>query len=311
MNGDGREAALSQQLVESNCPLHRLHEGHNLVEFWSIHKIAELSVLVFFSQLRIILEKTVQRKFGLFVHSDLMRVRNELLAKTSGLRGHRCAEHHHLLLFWRLDEDLSHVFPHIQLVQALATFIEHKLRQLIKLQILVPQARPGVPIKTCGLLSISRSFAMVTPSQHLHGGQLFPMLLIVAGNGTSPRGHGKPRSASCPGCLHRIDDHRLRSTSRHSHAVDRVGCTRKVHCRTIAKDVVTLSWCVRSIHLAVQAFIIWLPSQKINELQCCRGNVHLCVPPLSGAMRDRRATCLLHTRYRNTTLSPNMTVGVK
>ena len=89
-------------------------------------------------------------KFGLFVNSDLVRVRRELLATTSGLRGHRCAEHHHLLPFGRLDEDLSHVFLHIQLVQALVTFIEHKLQQLIKLQILVSQARPGVPIKTCG-----------------------------------------------------------------------------------------------------------------------------------------------------------------
>ena len=94
-----------------------------------------------------------------------LRVRSELLAKTSGLRVHRCGEHHHVLLFGRFDEDLSPVFPHIQLVQALVTFMEHQLRQLIKLQILVPQARPGVPIKTYGLLSLSmsRSFAMGTP----------------------------------------------------------------------------------------------------------------------------------------------------
>ena len=92
----------------------------------------------------------MQSKFGLFVRSDLVRVRNELLAKTSSLRSHRCAEPHPLLPFGRLDEDLSHVFPHIQLVQALVTFIEHKLRQLIKLQILVPQTRPGVPIKSGG-----------------------------------------------------------------------------------------------------------------------------------------------------------------
>ena len=92
----------------------------------------------------------MQSKCGPFVDSDLVRVRHELLAKASGLRGRRCVEHHHLLLFGRLDEDVLHVFPHIQLVQALVTFIDHKLRQLIKLQILVPQTRPGVPIKTCG-----------------------------------------------------------------------------------------------------------------------------------------------------------------
>ena len=96
MNGNGREAALDQQLVESDRSLHRLHEDHNLVEFQSIQKIVELSVLLFFSQLRIVLEKTVQGEFGLFVDSDLVRVRHELLAKNSGLRSHRCAEHHHL-----------------------------------------------------------------------------------------------------------------------------------------------------------------------------------------------------------------------
>ena len=55
---------------------------------------------------------------------------------------------------------------------------------------------------------------------------------------------------------------------------------------------------LRSIHFVVQAFVIWLPFQKINELQCCCGDVHLCVPHLSGAMRDGRATCRLHTRYQ-------------
>ena len=152
-NADARNPHVQRrvlQLVESNRSLHGLHEDHSMVEFQNIHKIVELSVPLFFSQLRIILEKTVRSKFGLFVNSDLVRVRNELFAKTSGLRSHRCAEHHPLLFFGRLDEDLSHVFPHIQHVQALVTFIEHKLRQLIKLQILVPQARPVVPIKTCG-----------------------------------------------------------------------------------------------------------------------------------------------------------------
>ena len=34
-------------LVESDLSLHRLHEDHNLFEFQSIHKIVELSVLLF------------------------------------------------------------------------------------------------------------------------------------------------------------------------------------------------------------------------------------------------------------------------
>ena len=49
------------QLVESDRSLHRLHEDDNLLEFQSIHKMVELSVLLFFSQLRIILEKTLRQ----------------------------------------------------------------------------------------------------------------------------------------------------------------------------------------------------------------------------------------------------------
>ena len=49
------------QLVESDRSLNSLHEDDNLVDFESIHKIVEVSVLLFLSQLRMILEKTVQK----------------------------------------------------------------------------------------------------------------------------------------------------------------------------------------------------------------------------------------------------------
>ena len=61
------------------------------------------------------------------VDSDHVRVRRKLLAKNSGLRGQRCAEQHYLFLFGCHDEELLHVFAHVQLVQALVTFIEPEL----------------------------------------------------------------------------------------------------------------------------------------------------------------------------------------
>ena len=85
-------------LVENDLSLHRLHEDNNLNSRASTRSLS-FRFFSIYSQLRITLEEIMQSKFGLFVHSDLVRVRNELLAKTSGLRGHRCAEHHHLLPF--------------------------------------------------------------------------------------------------------------------------------------------------------------------------------------------------------------------
>ena len=124
-------------------------------------------------------------------------------------------------------------------------------------------------------------------------------------HGTSPRGHRKPwmspKNRRSPTTWHQQTFACCRS----------VGSTRKVHVRTIAKHVVTLSWCIRSIHLVVQAFRIWLPFQKINELQCCCGDVHLCVPPLSGPCETEEQRAVSTPDINNTTLSPSMTVGVK
>mmetsp|Transcript_67655 Transcript_67655/g.209187 ORF Transcript_67655/g.209187 Transcript_67655/m.209187 type:complete len:267 (+) Transcript_67655:509-1309(+) len=68
-----------------------------------------------------------------------MRILHELLAETPRIRAHGGAEHHHLLLLRRLHEDLLHVLPHVELVQALVALVQHKLRQLVELQVLVAQ----------------------------------------------------------------------------------------------------------------------------------------------------------------------------
>mmetsp|Transcript_13149 Transcript_13149/g.42022 ORF Transcript_13149/g.42022 Transcript_13149/m.42022 type:complete len:250 (-) Transcript_13149:59-808(-) len=68
-----------------------------------------------------------------------MRILHELLAECPRFRAHRCAEHHYLLLLWRLNEDLLHIFPHVKLVQTLVALIKHKLCGLVKLEVLVAQ----------------------------------------------------------------------------------------------------------------------------------------------------------------------------
>mmetsp|Transcript_27599 Transcript_27599/g.60356 ORF Transcript_27599/g.60356 Transcript_27599/m.60356 type:complete len:260 (+) Transcript_27599:659-1438(+) len=66
-----------------------------------------------------------------------MGILHKLLAESSSLRGHCGTEHHHLFLLWGLHEDLLDVLPHVELFQALVTLIEHKVGELIELQVLL------------------------------------------------------------------------------------------------------------------------------------------------------------------------------
>mmetsp|Transcript_10062 Transcript_10062/g.30766 ORF Transcript_10062/g.30766 Transcript_10062/m.30766 type:complete len:252 (+) Transcript_10062:39-794(+) len=116
VDGDGREVALHQQLVQGDGPLHRLHEDHDLVELQGVQEVVELAVLLLLCKLHVVLQKPVKRKLGLLVHPDLVRVLHELLAESPRLGAHCRTEHHHLLLFWRVNEDLLHVLAHVKLV---------------------------------------------------------------------------------------------------------------------------------------------------------------------------------------------------
>mmetsp|Transcript_9687 Transcript_9687/g.26196 ORF Transcript_9687/g.26196 Transcript_9687/m.26196 type:complete len:227 (-) Transcript_9687:109-789(-) len=66
-----------------------------------------------------------------------MRVLHELLAEGTRVRRHGRAEHHHLLLLRRLDEDLLDVLAHVELVQALVALVQDELRELVELQVLL------------------------------------------------------------------------------------------------------------------------------------------------------------------------------
>mmetsp|Transcript_5571 Transcript_5571/g.12646 ORF Transcript_5571/g.12646 Transcript_5571/m.12646 type:complete len:470 (-) Transcript_5571:8-1417(-) len=136
---NGREIALHQELVQSNRPLHGLHEYDHLVEFQGIKQIVQLTVLLLLRELCVVLQQPVQGELRLLVHPDLMGVLHELFAQRPRVRAHGGAEHHHLLFLRSLNEDLLHILAHVQLVQALVTLIQDKLRQLVQLQVLLPE----------------------------------------------------------------------------------------------------------------------------------------------------------------------------
>mmetsp|Transcript_110391 Transcript_110391/g.216445 ORF Transcript_110391/g.216445 Transcript_110391/m.216445 type:complete len:296 (-) Transcript_110391:322-1209(-) len=136
---DRREVALNEELVQRHGTLHGLHKDHYLVELQSVEAVVQLPVLLLFGQLHVVLQQTVQCQLGLLVHPDLVRSLHKLLAQRPRLGAHGRAEHHHLLLLRRADEDLLDVLPHVQLVQALVALVQHKVRELVQLQILLPE----------------------------------------------------------------------------------------------------------------------------------------------------------------------------
>jgi hypothetical protein len=70
VNGNGREIAVVQQLVQLHCSHHRLHENYHLVEDETVKEVAELPVLLLLLQLHEVLLKTVESQLGLVVNND-------------------------------------------------------------------------------------------------------------------------------------------------------------------------------------------------------------------------------------------------
>mmetsp|Transcript_105623 Transcript_105623/g.278915 ORF Transcript_105623/g.278915 Transcript_105623/m.278915 type:complete len:452 (-) Transcript_105623:37-1392(-) len=136
VDGDRREIALHEKLVERYGALHRLHEDHDLVELQGVEEVVQLPVLLLLGELHVVLQQPVQRELGLLVHADLVGVLHELLAQRPRLGCHGGAEHHNLFLLRGLDEDLLDVLAHVQLVQALVALVEHELRQFVEFQVL-------------------------------------------------------------------------------------------------------------------------------------------------------------------------------
>ena len=110
---DTREVTLAQELVQFIRTECALDENDHLVELKTVQEFVQLAVLFSFTELNVVLLKTVQREFGVIIHIDFKRVPHELLANGPDLLRERCAKHHDLLIGGGGAEDLLDVTAHI------------------------------------------------------------------------------------------------------------------------------------------------------------------------------------------------------
>lgn len=107
------EVALAKKLVKlvgADCAL---DEDNDLVEFKLIEQIIELTVLLAFADLQVVLLKTVESELGLIIDVDFKGVLHEFLANWSRLLGKSGGEHHDLLLCGGSTEDLLNIAAHV------------------------------------------------------------------------------------------------------------------------------------------------------------------------------------------------------
>lgn len=113
VNGDGREVAFTQKLVELGRTLSALDENDDLVELQVVEEIVELAVLLALLQLEVVLLEAVKSELGILVDVVLGGVLHELLADGLDLVGQSGREHHDLLLLGSGTENLLDVATHV------------------------------------------------------------------------------------------------------------------------------------------------------------------------------------------------------
>lgn len=113
MDRDGREVAFTKQLVELSCTNSTLDEDDDLVELKLVEKLVELTVLLAFLKLEVVLLQTVKRQLGVLVDVVLGRVLHEFLADGLHFVGKSGREHHDLLLLGRRSENILDVASHV------------------------------------------------------------------------------------------------------------------------------------------------------------------------------------------------------
>lgn len=113
VDSNGWEVALAQEAIEFTGTERVLDENDDLVVAQFIEQIVEAAILLFLSELDVILLQSVQSKFRLVVDIDFEWVLHELLAHRLSLVGQCGRKHHDLLLGWRGSEDLLHIATHI------------------------------------------------------------------------------------------------------------------------------------------------------------------------------------------------------
>ena len=89
VDAHGGEIALGKELVEFLAPLYTVDEDDNLVEVEGIKKIIQFAILLFFSQLGVVLLETVKGKLGFIVDVNFDRVLSKLAADWTNLFAQR------------------------------------------------------------------------------------------------------------------------------------------------------------------------------------------------------------------------------
>lgn len=113
VDSDTGKVALAEKLVQLGGANGALDEDDDLVELELVQQVVELAVLLRLTQLDVKLLQTGKSQLGVIVDEDLQSVLHELESDWLRLLGHRCREHHHLLLRRSGAEDLLHVATHI------------------------------------------------------------------------------------------------------------------------------------------------------------------------------------------------------
>jgi len=75
VNGNGREIALSQDLVKLNGSFDLRDENDNLVEEKIIQKISELLGLLVFTDVDVVLKNTFKDKLSLIIDENFFRLK--------------------------------------------------------------------------------------------------------------------------------------------------------------------------------------------------------------------------------------------
>jgi hypothetical protein len=107
------EVAFTKDFVQFGSSECALDKDDDLIEFEIIKEVVQLSILLAFTELHIILLKPVKCKLGLIIDIDLQRVSHEFLADGSNLLRKGGTEHHDLLLGGRGTEDFLNVPTHV------------------------------------------------------------------------------------------------------------------------------------------------------------------------------------------------------
>ena len=153
MDSDTGKVALAQELVKFGSTKSTLDENDDLVEFEVVQQLIELTILLAFTELDVVLLKTVKGKLGLVIDVNLQRVLHKLLADLASVLRKCGTEHHNLLLSGSGTENLLHVATHVchllvysyvadsckptNLVKHLVTLIQNELLDVAKSELLV------------------------------------------------------------------------------------------------------------------------------------------------------------------------------